>query len=126
MQLNRVVAALALTRDQLGHMDLALISDGVLEDCGIRHACIESTTPDKEVNRWHLDLVELSMQKLTVLASKIIAQGEIKRFQWSMVKAAIQDSLSADYIVTGEINSKLLPSLRRKGLLVEGTSTTGS
>ena len=78
-QMERVVAALALTRDHLAHMDLAVIPDSILEDCDIRAASKEGDTPDPGVNQWHIDLVELSIAKIARFAGAIKTQARFSR-----------------------------------------------
>lgn len=93
MQVRRVVAALALTRDNLAYVDLAIIPESVLKKCGIKRDKNPAGTPDLEVNEWHLNLVELTAAKIANLASAIRSDGKITRCQQSHVQAAIKDSL---------------------------------
>ena len=116
VQTERVVAALALTRDNLAHVDLAIAPEKVLEACGIQHAMVPARTPDSEVNDWHLDLVELTVAKIAELATAISTEGRIRRYYEADVKAAIQKSLRTDYIVVEHIKPKLVQSLKKDGI----------
>ena len=116
-QVDRVVAALALTRQYLGHVDVAIVSEQVLEDCNItRTTKVEATTPDSEVNSWHADLVQLSVTNVSDLAKAIKSHGEISRFFKADVKRAIKTSLTNQWVNTDRIEDKLRVSLKKKGL----------
>lgn len=116
VQIERVVAALALTRDSLVNLDLAIVPENVLELCGIQQDRVQAETSDSEVNKWHLDLVELTIAKIAKLASAIRNEGEIRRYNPADVKTAIQKSLNTDYVVADQIDAKLIQSLERKGI----------
>lgn len=118
VQMERVVAALALTRDNLEHVDLAIAPEEVLEVCGIRHAKVPAKTPDSEVNDWHLDLVELTLAKIAELATAIRNEGKIVRYQRTDVRVAVQKSLRTANIVPGNINPKLVRALGKHGVTV--------
>ena len=107
---------MALTRDNLAHVDLAIAPEIVLEACGIQHAMVPARTPDSEVNDWHLDLVELTVAKIAELATAISTEGRIRRYYEADVKAAIQKSLRTDYIVVEHIKPKLVQSLKKDGI----------
>ncbi len=63
-QLDWVVAALALTRDSVANVDLALVPEDVLEAYQIQVCETPGGSPDSTVNGWHMDLVELSLNKV--------------------------------------------------------------
>ena len=116
-QIARVVAALALTRDNLADFDLAIAPIDILAQCGIRTDSTPGQTPDPEVNSWHQDLVDLTIFQLAQLAVNIRNKGEIKRYNWKKVGAAIQLSLSGNHIQTENINKNLKHSLARRGIV---------
>ena len=118
VQMERVVAALALSRDSLAHLDLAIAPETVLEVCRIQGDRVQAKTPDSEVNEWHIDLVELTATKIAELARAIKSEGEIKRYNLGDVKEAIRKSLNTNYIVAEQINGKLVQSLEKKGISV--------
>ncbi len=116
-QTERVVAALAVTRDSLAQLDLAIAPEEVLVQCDIRRERVPGQTPDSGVNGWHEDLVELTVAKIARLASAIKSEGEIRRYNLKKVGTAIQRSLDADYIGAEHINGKLVQSLRKRGII---------
>lgn len=117
-QMERVVAALALSRNNLAHLDLAIAPETVLEMCGIQGDKVQAETPDSEVNEWHIDLVELTVTKIAELARAIKSEGEIKRYNLGYVKEAIRKSLNTNYIIIEHIDEKLIQSLEKKGISV--------
>ena len=116
-QTERVVAALAVTRDSLAHLDLAVAPEHVLVQCDIRRDRVQGQTPDSGVNGWYEDLVELTVAKIARLASAIRSEGEIRRYNLKKVGIAIRQSLDAEYIGAEQINGKLIQSLRKRGLI---------
>jgi len=116
-QTERVIAALAVTRDNLAHLDLAIAPEDVLERCGIRHDSAQGQTPDSEVNGWHEDLIELTVAKIARLAAAIKSEGKIIRYNMKKVEAAIRKSLDANYIGAERINGSMVQSLRRRRII---------
>jgi len=116
-QTERVVAALAVTRDSLAHLDLAIAPEEVLARCDIRRDRVQGQTPDPGVNDWHEDLVEFTAEKIARLAVAIKGEGEIRRYNLKKVGTAIQQSLDEDFIGAERINGKLVRSLRRRGIV---------
>ena len=117
-QMERVVAALALTRDSLNIIDWAIVPETVLDSCEIQWESVEGTTPDPDVNQWHYNLVELTLAKIAQLAAAIRSQGKVGRCQHKDVEAAIQKSLDTNPIDSTQINSDLIDSMKRRGVNV--------
>ena len=115
-QVERVVAALALTRDHLAHMDLALIPDSILEDCGIQRARKEGETPDPAVNQWHLDLVELSVARIARFAAAIKAHARIERLNSRKVAQAIGQSVTSNFIGREHLSLEMAQSLKKRSV----------
>ena len=116
VQIERVVAALALNKENISNIDLAIAPEKVLATCGIDRDKVQANTPDIEVNEWHLDLVELTVNKIAKFATTIKREGEIKRYHEAYVKKAIQKSLNTDYIATAKISGNLIRSLKKRGV----------
>lgn len=116
-QIDRLVAALALTRDYLNVIDLATAPEEILDACMIgTRSQIQGTTPDQVVNNWHVDLIELSVTNVANLAKSIKSQGEICRVQRNDVLQAIRNSLTQQWIDVTRINDKLRRSLASRGM----------
>ena len=118
VQMDRVVAALALTRDSVAHLDLAIVPEALLDTCEIERVRTKANTPDSLVNEWHLDLVELTVCKIAIFASSIKNKGKIQRYCESRVEMAIQQSLATDFIAVEKINEKMIQSLERHGISI--------
>ena len=116
-KMERVVAALASTRDYLTTFDLAIFSADILRECGIKRNENQAKTPDREVNGWHEDLIELTMSKVALLASAIKRGGCIKRYNEKKVATSIKNSLSNNFIDPEQIKPKLADSLRKRGFI---------
>ncbi len=116
-QVERVVAALALTRDNLACFDLAIVSEDILSQCNIQLNKIKAKTLDAEVNEWHYDLVELTIGKVSQLASSIKCRGEIQRYQEKQVRLAIKKSLDAHHIEVDRISPKMQESPRKRQVI---------
>ncbi len=112
---DRVVAALALTRDHIAWLDLAIFPEVELDTCAIKYQRVQGDTPDVEVNKWHMDLEELTIGKIGKLALTIQGrQGEIRRYTPKEVVEAVRTSLSKNEIDKGRINPNLVPSLVKR------------
>ena len=117
-QMERVVAALALTRDSLKNIDWAIVPEAVLDSCEIQRDSVEGGTPDPDVNQWHCNLVKLTLAKIARLAAAIRSQGKIGRCQHKAVGVAIQKSLHANPIDSTQISSDMIDSMIRHGVNV--------
>lgn len=117
-QKQMVVAALALTRNNVGEVSWAIFPEEVLIKLGIRWEDVEGSTPHKEVNSWHRDLIELDALKVAKLAAVIRDEGTIGRSQPNDVKRAILGAISGGDIARDKIDEKLIESLKNKGIIV--------
>lgn len=115
---TRVVAALALTRDNLQEVDLALAPEDVLATCGIKHNIVEALTPDTEVNNWHRDLIELSVTKIAEFAKAIEREGDVRRIHLTDVMRAVQESFDNEWIDQDKVNPKIFTKLITKGIQI--------
>ena len=116
-QLDRVVAALALTRNHLGEFDLAVAPEPILTECGLTIEDKQGDTPDLEVNHWHRDISQLTLGKVAQLAASIRVRGSIVRYQEKQVENAIRTSVNSEYVRSNRIPPTLVTSLERKGIL---------
>ena len=114
---DRVIAALALTRDNLSFLDLAIADVKVLEDCEIEDQAVPGNTPDLDVNRWHRDLVRLSIGSLTRLARALRQSGSIVRVQKLEVIRAVKESVDNGHVDHGEFKEGMVKSLKTKGII---------
>ena len=116
-QKDRVVAALAVTRDYLADFDLVVVPDDTLRTLGITRIDNPGDTLDHEVNQWHYDLVDLTVMQLARLAVAIKRCGTIERYNRARLLDTIRTSLDANFIDRQRIPDTLADSLRRKGVI---------
>lgn len=74
--LERIVRALAVTRQKIADMGYVLFDSDLLANAGIDTLEESGTTPDEGANPWHRDLIELSGNKLVTLTKLILENGE--------------------------------------------------
>lgn len=75
--LERIVRALALTKDKVADTGFVLFDSELLPELGINTSASEpGQTPDREANGWHRDLTDLSGNRLVALTRAILERGE--------------------------------------------------
>jgi hypothetical protein len=90
---DRVLAALAANCTNIANFDYALIDLDALKDSGYKFTEDPGETADKDVNKWHLNMIELSLKKLTQLAFTLVNRGEIDRKDKPYVKRCLEASV---------------------------------
>lgn len=99
VNLNRILAALAATRDALVKLDYALISQHDLGSLRIEIVSNKGVSCDAEANaRWHRDVRGLSGRKLVEFAATVRANAELVRVQKGDVGAHIANSINNGFI----------------------------
>lgn len=73
---ERIVRALAITRERISDMGYVLFDSSLLSEAGIETHPEKGETPDDGANGWHLDSIELSGNKLVKLTGLILKTGE--------------------------------------------------
>lgn len=106
--LDRVVAAFAANRDDYDKLDYVLFEDRVLDELEIRTQQQPGITPDPQVNRWHINLVELSAQKVVDLARAILRYGTTSRVLKKTVQKMIEDGVLEGRIDRARLRNKIL------------------
>ncbi|MCZ7568850.1 MAG: hypothetical protein M5U01_09715 [Ardenticatenaceae bacterium] len=87
---ERVMVALAASVDHVSAIDYVLFDSRLLDNLGIIAEEEAGATPDEEANRcWHRNLVKLSAQKLTSLATAILETGHWDRIPEKTVRERI-------------------------------------
>ena len=118
VQIERVVAALAITRDSLNSLDLALVPIDVLQECKIETNAIQGETPDQVVNAWHQNLIQLTVSKIVQLMSCIKSDGKLCRYQVNDVAQAIKNSLDNEAFNVKSIKKpSLVDALKRRNVI---------
>jgi hypothetical protein len=89
--LEQVVAALASSGDSVSNFDYVAINIELLFTIGIEIEKIEGNTPYLEANKWHRDLIKLTVCKIAKLAD-LMFKSEKKRIPEKKVLALLKDA----------------------------------
>lgn len=117
--LDRVVTALATTVNRIANLDFALFNIEILGSLGIAANPTPGKSPDPVVNGWHLDLAELSANKVLVLAHAVSEHGVTNRVLEKRVLELITKS-----VIAGNIERKGLPFVPEDLARIEQLRTT--
>ena len=91
--LERVITAIAGTREYLGHVDYMLFDAGLISEAEIEIQATDGGTPDEEVNRQHQDLIQLTSDKLVSLAKTIYKEGKRERLLGKTVVSLLRKAI---------------------------------
>ena len=94
--LERIVRAVALTKDKVADTGYVLFNSELLPTIGVGTSEEEKgQTPDKDANAWHRDLTDLSGNKLVALTKAILEGGEsgtvLKKRLLQLIEAGIHE-----------------------------------
>lgn len=95
---QRIIAALAATRDRLVKVDFILFDSTILNDLNIAHEKVPGNTPDAAVNSCHVDLVQLTAHKLSEFGARIRAGGGATRRLPKEVGRLLKESIDQGFI----------------------------
>ena len=106
-RLHRVAAALVCTRDSFQHVDYVLLPYGsVASKFTLRE--VPGKTADDEVNKWHVDIVHLTSEKLSEFTRLIRDdRHEMDRISESTVKSKIRFGIENRQIDCEKMSSKI-------------------
>lgn len=108
--LERVVAAMAATRQLLDKFDYVLLEDTALLERGFKFVRNTGATPDDEANKlWHLDVVNLKPATLASLAYLMHKKGQKERINTLRIRELLLEGIEAGRI--GVVNAKLQTAL---------------
>lgn len=107
---QRVVMALAATKDRIANVDYAVFEDSRLESLDITIQQTEVGTPDNMVNSLHYELGNLTVKQLANLA-KIIATSTHERTQQARIRSGLLESVSNGRLNREKIKPDLLQRL---------------
>lgn len=95
---DRVVAAIAATRDYVTEFDYIAFDVDVLGPLGIKTLVCPGETPDEAVNRVHWDVIDLTAMKLTAFATAIHQGGKVVRRNGTDVGKLINQGLKVGQV----------------------------
>lgn len=109
--IERVVVALAASRDRVTNLDYVVFEDTNLPSLGITVLSTTGQTPDMLANSLHYDLGHLTADRLAGLA-KIISGGKHKRVEKSIVKTMLREAADAGILDRTMIKDSILNTLQ--------------
>lgn len=108
---DRIIIALAATRDDVQHVDFAVFDDATLADAGIVIESRSGETPDDEVNRLHCNIERLTVRQVAALAAAI-ARGDHERRMPGSIRDGLTDALQSGRLDANRMSDRLLADLR--------------
>ncbi len=110
-KVERVLAALASTKGHIDPVDYAYINESEVIDIGVKLHMVKGDTPDDFVNSLHVDLIELTSDKLSELAKLSIKLSTSKRLNVRKVKKIIKDNIDSGNIDQTKVAEGILTKL---------------
>lgn len=96
-EIERLVAAIAASRDFINNVDYALFNLSDFNRIGIELAENRGETPDQQVNAWHRDVIQMSVHRIIELV-KVIWSARKERVQQKRIKELLVESAVEGYI----------------------------
>ena len=115
--LERVVAALASTRDKIDKLDYVLIEQETIHRLGIIALQSEGKSPDDHANRnWHYDFKQLSGGLLVRFVKEMLPRVESRgRILDKRVEQLIREGIASTQIDEKKLNPRLKQKLGLSG-----------
>ena len=110
---DRVLAALAATRDHVPQLDYVVISRDAVQALALELTKTLGNTPDPEVNSWHLDLVKLNSTRLVAFCQALQKSGTFSRKSIKQVAKLLDTGLATGHLDASLVNPKLKESIAR-------------
>jgi len=104
--LERIIAGIAANCDFISDFDYALFAQEALDEVKINAEDTSGETPDRVVNSWHRDLVELSAANIFALAKVIATKAERKRVLSKRVLELVALAVASGQIERGKLGLK--------------------
>lgn len=111
-QIERVLAALASTKGSLEYVDYAFINESEIINIGVKLHDVPGDTPDSFVNTLHVDLVELTAEKVSEIAKLSIKSSMTNRLNVKKVTKIIKENIDSGNIDKAKVHAVLLPKIK--------------
>jgi hypothetical protein len=118
---NRVVGALAASREKADVLDYVLFPQNYLKAAEMEVREIPGRTPDENVNRCHRDLIHVSADKVVLLAKRIwhrnpedILDSKVKRVYTQDVIHLVVKAVRRERISLERLKPKLRAAIRTR------------
>lgn len=109
--IQRVVVALAATRDHIANLDYAIFDDDELIAQGIDITQTVGETPDKTANILHCDIHNLTARQIELIA-RTIALADHTRIHSRDIQTMLTDALQSGDLETDGIRPAVLNRIR--------------
>ena len=110
--LDRVLVALAATRDHLSNVDYLILDEHLVAETGVVVRQTTGATPDHAANvRWHRDLIEVSGHRLAGLAGVALTAGQIGRLHQKPLRRLLQQALETGHVDPARLRPCVLSKL---------------
>lgn len=110
---ERIIAALAILRNQLDPFCYAILPEDKVLDIGIKIKKTKGSTHDQYVNNQHRDLIELNGSKLVELARLVHSEGSVENFDPQIVGDCILNSIKKQFFKREQLTQKIVIGLWR-------------
>jgi hypothetical protein len=110
--LERVITALAANRNRPSNFDYAIIDRQFLDGIGVKFDHEPGQTPDRDVNRWHLDMIELSASGLLMFARTLYAHAQKERILEKRIRHLITEAVNSGHLDRSELRATMLGKLQ--------------
>ena len=113
-RIEQVISTLAAGKESLQDFEYVLLDSDAIADIGIKTFSTEGKSLNHELNKFHLELVEISAQKLLKLTETTLEkiwQGDtnvVDRIPRKTIAHYIFDSISKGRIDSANVNPKVL------------------
>ncbi|MBW7990281.1 MAG: hypothetical protein FVQ84_09740 [Planctomycetes bacterium] len=113
-----LAVALSIKKNKLEDFEFVLLDSTIVDDIGIKATQTVGRCPDSELNQFHLDLVEISAQRLlqlTQIILKKISEEQkvlVDRIPRKDVAQYIQEGISKGRINSEDVKIKVLEQVK--------------
>lgn len=109
--LEQIATALAAKRDAVANVDYALLDFQYIKELGFKIKNSKGGTPDKDINEFHKDIIELSGVKLVSLAKVFFQYAKIERIPEKKIIGFIKIAIETERIPRSEVKPAILGKL---------------
>lgn len=111
LYLDLIIAALVVNRQNLDKFEYGLFDHNVLDDVEIKVEKTTGTTPIDNINSFHRDLTQLTIDKATILIKAIFPTIQKERVPVENVKQKVIIALEKEQINFNKVNRSMKSQL---------------
>ena len=109
--ITRVLAAVVSMSERICEADYALFDVSILSVLGVNYEKEEGETADAEVNKLHVNLVNLTAHQVMMLAERIQASGRLERVTAPMIEKSLRNGIKSGAIQVSRLNKGVASAL---------------